>query len=77
MLDAREVLKMATVNAADILRINSGCIDEGRSANLIFIDKRHADLYPMHDPHATLIHRLSQSSITSVMIDGRFVEATN
>jgi cytosine/adenosine deaminase-related metal-dependent hydrolase len=71
------VLKLATVNAADILRINSGCIDEGRSANLIFIDKRHADLYPMHDPHATLIHRLSQSSITSVMIDGRFVEATN
>jgi cytosine/adenosine deaminase-related metal-dependent hydrolase len=77
MLDAREVLKMATVNAADILKLNSGCIDEGRSADLIFIDKRHADLYPMHDPHAMLIHRLSQSSITSVMIDGRFVEATN
>ena len=77
MLDPREVLKMATVNAADILKLNSGCIDEGRSADLIFIDKRHADLYPMHNPHATLIHRLGQSSITSVMIDGRFVEAIN
>jgi cytosine/adenosine deaminase-related metal-dependent hydrolase len=77
MLDPREVLKMATVNAADILRLNSGCIEEGRSANLIFIDKQHADLYPMHNPHAALIHRLSQSSIASVMIDGRFVETVN
>jgi cytosine/adenosine deaminase-related metal-dependent hydrolase len=77
MLDPREVLKMATVNAADILRLNSGCIEEGRSADLIFIDKQHADLYPMHNPHAALIHRLSQSSIASVMIDGRFVETVN
>jgi len=77
MLEAREILKMATVNAAQILRLNSGCIEQGRAADLIFIDKRHADLYPMHDPYAGIVHRLSQSSIRSVMIDGRFVEAIN
>ncbi len=73
MIDAREILKMATVNAARILRLNSGCIEAGRAADLIFIDKSHADLYPMHDPHASIVHRLSESSIRSVMIDGRFV----
>jgi len=73
MIDAREILKMATVNAARILRLNSGCIEMGRSADLIFIEKSHADLYPMHDPHASIVHRLSESSIRSVMIDGRFV----
>ncbi|MGI0023758.1 MAG: amidohydrolase family protein, partial [Nitrososphaera sp.] len=52
MLEAREILKMATVNAAQILRLNSGCIEQGRAADLIFIDKRHVDLYPMHDPYA-------------------------
>lgn len=77
MIEPREILKMATVNCAEILKINSGCIEENRAADLLFIDKRHADLYPMHDPHAAIIHRLSQSSISSVMIDGRFVEAIN
>jgi cytosine/adenosine deaminase-related metal-dependent hydrolase len=77
MIEPRELLKMATVNAAQILRLDSGCIEAGRAADLIFLDKRHADLYPVHDPHAAVIHRLSQSSIRAVMIDGRFVEAVN
>jgi cytosine/adenosine deaminase-related metal-dependent hydrolase len=77
MVDAREILKMATVNAAQILRMKSGCIEAGRAADLVFIDKKHADLYPMHDPHAAIVHRLSESSIKAVMIDGRFVEAIN
>jgi cytosine/adenosine deaminase-related metal-dependent hydrolase len=77
MIEPRELLKMATVNAAQILQLNSGCIEAGRAADLIFIDKKHADLYPMHDPHAAVVHRLSQSSIKAVMIDGRFVEAVN
>jgi len=74
MLRARELLKMATVNAAQILRLNTGCIEVGRAADLIFIDKKHIDLYPMHDPYASIVQRLSRSSITAVMIDGRFVD---
>jgi cytosine/adenosine deaminase-related metal-dependent hydrolase len=74
MLRAQELLKMVTINAAQILRLNTGCIEAGRAADLIFIDKKHADLYPMHDPYAAVVHRLSQSSISAVMIDGRFVE---
>jgi cytosine/adenosine deaminase-related metal-dependent hydrolase len=77
MIEPRELLKMATVNAAQILRLNSGCIEAGRAADLIFIDKKHADLYPMHDPYAAVVHRLAQSSIKAVMIDGQFVEAVN
>jgi cytosine/adenosine deaminase-related metal-dependent hydrolase len=77
MVEARELLKMATVNAAQILKLNSGWIEAGRAADLVFIDKKHADLYPMHDPHAAIVHRLSESSIKAVMIDGRFVEAIN
>jgi cytosine/adenosine deaminase-related metal-dependent hydrolase len=74
MLRAQELLKMATINAAQILRLNTGCIEVGRAADLVFIDKKHADLYPMHDPYAAIVHRLSQSSIRAVMIDGRFVD---
>jgi cytosine/adenosine deaminase-related metal-dependent hydrolase len=77
MIEPREILKMATVNGAEVLRLDSGCLEAGRQADLIFIDKRHADLYPMHDVHAAIIHRLSQDSITSLMINGRFTEALN
>jgi cytosine/adenosine deaminase-related metal-dependent hydrolase len=73
MIKAQEVLKMATINAAQILRLNTGCIEAGRAADLVFIDKMHADLYPIHDPYAAVVHRLSQSSIRAVMIDGRFL----
>jgi cytosine/adenosine deaminase-related metal-dependent hydrolase len=74
MLKAQEVLKMSTINAAQILRLNTGCIETGRAADLVFIDKKHADLYPIHDPYAAIVHRVSQSSIRAVMIDGRFVD---
>jgi cytosine/adenosine deaminase-related metal-dependent hydrolase len=73
MIKAQEVLKMATINAAQILRLNTGCIEAGRTADLVFIDKMHDDLYPIHDPYAAVVHRLSQSSIRAVMIDGRFL----
>ncbi len=77
MVKPRELLKMATVNAAQILKLKSGCIEAGHAADLLFIDKKHVDLYPMHDPYAAVVHRLSQSSIRAVMIDGRFVEIVN
>ncbi|HLG37622.1 MAG TPA: amidohydrolase family protein, partial [Nitrososphaera sp.] len=77
MIQPRLLLKMVTINAAQILRLNSGCIEAGRAADLIFIDKKHVDLYPMHDPFASVVHRLNQSSIKGIMIDGHFVEALN
>jgi cytosine/adenosine deaminase-related metal-dependent hydrolase len=75
VLSAKDVLKMATVNAAEILRLNSGYIGAGRAADLIFVEKKHIDLYPIHNPHASIIHRASQDSIRAVMINGKFVNA--
>ena len=72
-LSPRDILKFATVNGADLLGLNSGYIAPGREANLIFIDKRHIDLYPIHNAYASIIHRASQDSIRAVMINGRFV----
>ena len=73
-LSARDILKMATVNSAEILGLNSGYIQSGRAADIIFIDKSHADLYPMHNPFASIVQRVTQDSIKAVMIDGRFVD---
>ena len=70
----REILKMATVNGAKILGINSGAIVTGRSADMIFIDKNNLDISPMHDPHTSIVHRANANTILNVMIDGKFVD---
>jgi hypothetical protein len=32
-------------------------------------------LYPIHNPYASIIHRVSEDSIKAVMINGKFVNA--
>jgi cytosine/adenosine deaminase-related metal-dependent hydrolase len=70
-ISARDILKMSTINAADILGLNSGCIEAGRSADLLFINKKSLDLYPIHNPCASILHRAGPDSINGMMIDGR------
>jgi cytosine/adenosine deaminase-related metal-dependent hydrolase len=73
-ISPRDILKMSTSNAAQILGLNSGCIETGRSADLIFIDKKNLDLYPIHNPYASIIHRANPNSIKGIMIDGKLVD---
>jgi cytosine/adenosine deaminase-related metal-dependent hydrolase len=73
-LSPRQILKLATVNGAKLLGLNSGYIANGRAADLIFIDKRHIDLYPMHNVYASIIHRTTQDSIRAIMINGKFID---
>ncbi len=72
-VDAKEILKMATVNGGKILNKNIGSIESGKLADCIFLDKHALDLEPMHDPHASIVHRASESTIKAVMIGGKIV----
>jgi cytosine/adenosine deaminase-related metal-dependent hydrolase len=72
-LDAKKVLKMATVNGGKIFNLNTGSIEKGFQADLLFIDKYDLDLYPIHDPHMSIVHRCTERQIKAVMINGNFV----
>ncbi|MFB5620915.1 MAG: amidohydrolase family protein [Nitrosopumilus sp.] len=72
-IDAREILKMATVNGGKILNKNIGVIESGKIADCIFLDKHALDLEPMHNPHASIVHRASESAIKAVMIGGKII----
>jgi cytosine/adenosine deaminase-related metal-dependent hydrolase len=76
-ISAKDILKMSTVNGAEILGINSGYIGPRQAADIIFIDKNHIDLYPIHDPYASIIHRANRDSIKAVMINGKFIDGEN
>lgn len=76
-ISARELVKMVTVNAANILKLDKlGYIDENMLADAVFIDTHSIDLDPMHDPYAAIVHRVNESNIKAVMIGGRFVHGS-
>ncbi len=72
-INPKEILKMATVNGGIILKKNIGVIESGKLADCIFLDKHSLDLEPMHDPHASIVHRASETSIKAVMIGGKII----
>lgn len=72
-IEPKQILKMATVNAEKILQKNIGMIEISKNADCIFIDKHAIDLEPMHNPHASIVQRASESSIKAVMIGGKIV----
>lgn len=72
-ISPRSILKMATVNAGRMLRKDIGVIENGRLADCVFIEKHAIDLEPLHNPHAAVVHRASESSIRAVMIGGELV----
>ena len=72
-IDAKEILKMATVNGGKILNKNIGSIESGKIADCIFLDKHALDLEPMHNPHASIVHRASESTVKAVMIGGKII----
>ena len=72
-IDAKEILKMATVNGGKILNKPIGVIQSGKIADCLFLDKHALDLEPMHNPHASIVHRASESTIKAVMTGGKIV----
>lgn len=72
-INPAEILKMATVNAGMLLGYRIGAIDRGMLADCVILDKHSIDLEPMHNPHAAVVHRTSESSIRAVMVGGEIV----
>ena len=72
-IDPKTILKMATVNAGKLLHKDLGVIENSKLADCVFIDTHSIDLEPMHSPHASIVHRASESVIRAVMIGGKIV----
>ena len=72
-IDPKNILKMATVNGGKILKKNIGVIEAEKIADCIFLDKHALDLEPMHNPHASIVHRASESAIKAVMVGGKII----
>ncbi|MCP4745334.1 MAG: amidohydrolase [Desulfobacteraceae bacterium] len=72
---AREVLNMATIDAARVLGMDSkiGSLEPGKLADLIVIDTAKPHLTPMYDPVSHLVYAVRGSDVSHVIINGRLV----
>ena len=67
------MLKMATLDGATVLGMDReiGSIEPGKSADLIAVDTRRANMTPVHNPFASLVHNSSGSAVSDVLVAGR------
>lgn len=73
-LSARETLHAATISSAAVLGLeNCGQIAEGFAADLSFLDLDSLNFIPLNDPVNQVVSAEDSSSVTDVMVGGRFV----
>jgi len=70
-LDAKTCLKMATINGAKALGINSGVIESGKKADLILINLKSPNLKPMHNPYSTIVYSCHGENVDTTIVDGK------
>lgn len=72
---ALDVLRWATTGGASVLRLGDriGCIEPGRKADLILLDRSHPNLSPMIDGVGIVVHSGRGSNLDTVIVDGRIL----
>ena len=77
-ISSKDVLKMATVNAASVLALDSkvGSIEEEKRADIAFLDLNSANLRFSKNLIASLVHRARPEDIKCVMVDGEIVHGS-
>lgn len=74
-ISAMDVLKMATIEGAKVLGIDSevGSIEVGKKADIILIDLNKPHLMPRHDICSLLAYSVNGSDVDTSIIDGKIV----
>jgi 5-methylthioadenosine/S-adenosylhomocysteine deaminase len=75
VLNAKTSLRMITMNGANAVGMGEqlGSIEEGKIADLVFIDLNKPRTTPIYDVHSSLVYAAHSGQIQSVMINGEFV----
>ncbi len=75
VLDARTVVKMATINGANAIGLNgeTGSLEVGKAADIIIIDKRKPHLVPIYSPVSHLVYAVAGADVRHVFIEGKQV----
>ncbi|WP_324698874.1 amidohydrolase family protein [Novosphingobium sp. RL4] len=75
-LASRDVLEFATIEGARANGLLSkvGTLAVGKSADIILINARHLNLFPMSEPVATVVAGAHPGNVDTVMVEGRILK---
>ncbi|MBI4399935.1 amidohydrolase family protein, partial [Candidatus Micrarchaeota archaeon] len=73
VITAQQALDFATRNGATSLGLNTGSIEVGKTADIVLIDLKAANLNPHHNLVSNLVYSSNPSNVTDVIIDGKLV----
>jgi len=68
-LPATEILRMATINGAEIAGLDYGLLEPGRNARLLVLDGDSDNLIGARDPVRAVVRRAGVDDISEVVID--------
>jgi 5-methylthioadenosine/S-adenosylhomocysteine deaminase len=75
VMDAKTVLKMATIEGAKVLGLDDhvGSIEVGKRADIIIIDTSKPHLTPMYNPYSHIVYSASGADVSVTIIDGKVI----
>ena len=75
VMDAKTVLKMATIDGAKVLSLEDriGSIEAGKCADIIILDMNKPHLTPIYNYYSQIVYSASGSDVSTVIIDGKIV----
>jgi 5-methylthioadenosine/S-adenosylhomocysteine deaminase len=75
VMDVGSVLKMATIEAARAIGLDSriGSLEKGKEADLIILDTHKPHLVPMYNPISQIVYSAKGSDVRDVMVAGRML----
>jgi len=75
VMDAKTVLKMATIDGAKAIGLDKhiGSLEPGKQADIIIVDADTPHLVPMYEPVSHLVYTAQGSDVRDVMVDGKIL----
>ena len=75
VMNSYEVLKIATINGAKALGLDSeiGSIEVGKKADIIIVDLNNIEMFPTVNPIIQVVHNGWYNSVDTVMINGNII----
>src|SRR5262245_3201038 len=73
LLNARDVLRFATINGAKHLRLDgkTGSIKVGKEADIIILDGTHLNVFPMNNVPGAVVTMMDRTNVETVIVAGK------